>query len=526
MTAGDLAELVERVHLLEGRPWRRALVARASFAERLDGVAASRPASPAITSISAEGNVATTLTYAELAGAVAAEAARLGAGGVGTGDIVGVAVQNTPRHVITVLATVRLGATAVVVDANEPADRCEEMLTTLSSFRIDEAGAVRSIRARPAALHQPRGRNTALILFTTGSTASSKAVAQSEYSVVLNAVAVARHHRIGAGSTLACPLPVSHVNGLEFGVIAPLMVGAHSVLFEAFDALSFLRVLDRSGADVVTTVPSVLRAVADLPRWPRLANLRHFVSAAAALDPGLANAVADRSGKRIVQGYGLSECMNFATTMPLAIGGADYERLVLRADIPPVGVPMLGCEVTVQSPSGRQLEEGEVGEVCIRGHSLMTEYVGNPDATREVFRGGWLRTGDLGRLATDAACGGRALLTLVGRSKLVAKCAGRSVSLEEIEREALRLGAREACAVARPHRRLVEAVTLYYAGASDETARAAAARVVDPAAVDLLVEGVERLPRLRSGKPDRRSLAEAAAASAASAAAPPRRLRG
>src|SRR5262249_47574677 len=186
--------------------------------------------------------------------------------------------------------------------------------------------------------------------------------------------------------------------------------------------------------------------------------LRYFVSAAAPLHTTTAQAVFDRFGKHVVQGYGLSECMNFATTMPVDLGDDDYRALMLQSTTPPAGHALSGCEVAVGGGEGAMVGAGTAGEVCVRGHSLMSGFLGNPRATAEALRDGWLRTGDLGRW--DPGPDGRPLVTITGQLKHIAKCGGIGVALEEVERAVRRSPAvREACCVSRPHRALGEALT-------------------------------------------------------------------
>jgi acyl-CoA synthetase (AMP-forming)/AMP-acid ligase II len=139
----------------------------------------------------------------------------------------------------------------------------------------------------------------------------------------------------------------------------------------------------------------------------------------------------------------------------------------------------------------------------------MTEYIGDADATSRALGGGGLRTGDLGRLADGT---GGQWLTLLGRGKNVAKCGGISVSLEEVDRLVGSLhGVRETCSVRRADARRGDAITVFYAaspGAVVPTSQVSAhvRRRFDASRIGLRVVETERIPRLRSGKVDRRSL--------------------
>src|SRR5205814_7308124 len=104
-------------------------------------------------------------------------------------------------------------------------------------------------------------------------------------------------------------------------------------------------------------------------------------------------------------GYGLSEAANFSCTMPVDVDEGAYRRLVAMAEVPAVGPALAGNEVDVLRPDGTSGEVGEVGEVVLRGHNVMLEYLGDPGATAEAFRGGWLRTGDVGMKLRDRALG-------------------------------------------------------------------------------------------------------------------------
>lgn len=494
-----------------GVPWTSSLVGPAtSLVTWFEQSAVRYSGTPCLVEVDAFGAEAGRISYRGLADAVTERAAWLVSElGPGTAHV-GVTVTNTIESVIDLLAVLRCGAAAVIVDAADPPERREEQLTALCGAVIESADGDRRVRRTghpPAVTPDPAHpvHPTAFVLYTTGSTAASKPVAQSHYAVLVNVTATMRHHRMGPGEVMGCALPISHVNGLHFGVLATLLSGGTCVLFREFDPLTYLRVLDAAKAVRATTVPSLLQVLAESRRWPALRDLRYFVSAAAPLSAETAAAVYARGGRRIVQGYGLSECMNFATTMPVDLSVAEYEERFLRCDVPPVGHQLHGCEVSVAATDG---EPSAAGEVVVRGHSLMTGYIGDADATSRALGGG-LRTGDLGRLADGT---GGQWLTLLGRGKNVAKCGGISVSLEEVDRLVGSLhGVRETCSVRRADARRGDAITVFYAaspGAVVPTSQVSAhvRRRFDASRIGLRVVETERIPRLRSGKVDRRSL--------------------
>jgi long-chain acyl-CoA synthetase len=359
------------------------------------------------------------------------------------------------------------------------------------------------------------------MVFTTGSTAASKVVTQAEYSIVLNALAVARHHGMTYSDVLACPLPISHVNGLEFGLFATLLSGGHCLLYAEFDPFHFIDTLHRHEATLATTVPPLLRTLSSIREWPDLERLRYFVSAASPLPSEVLEGIHER-GKCAVQGYGLSETMNFSTIMPYKSRAGVLHGCELSANsphIPSIGSAIFGNEIAIRS-DGSPAPAGEVGEVVIRGHSVMSGYAGNPTSTEDSFADGWFHTGDLGLIVPSSEYPGHSLLYITGRIKNVVKCAGVSVSLDELDRTVLGIaGMDDACAASRPDVHRGEAVTMFYVTQRDgeldqQLIREVCARVASPSLMGLRIIKLQAIPRLRSGKPNRRQLASRAATDA------------
>lgn len=515
--AGSPIANFQTVHTYNGIPWSEALVPQPSLIERLAYQAEVRPDAPAITVLHPAAKDES-CSYAELWARVLDGQRALAESGVGAGDIGGIAVSNSMESVVSILSVIAAGAAALLVDANEPRARANDVITSAATVDLRPGNDRRRVRPprateEVAALHRP-----AVMVCTTGSTAASKVVTQADYSVVLNALAVAGHHRMTDSDVLACPLPISHVNGLEFGLFATLLFGGHCLLYAEFDPYHFLDTLHRHQATLATTVPPILRAVSSIRTWPDLERLRYFVSAASPLPSEVLESIHER-GKCAVQGYGLSETMNFSTVMPYQSRGGVLHGCEVSADsphIPAVGSAIFGNEVAIFR-DGSPAAEGEIGEVVVRGHSVMSGYADNVAATEEAFADGWFHTGDLGVIRPSVAYPGHSLLYITGRIKNVVKCAGASISLDELDRTVLGIaGVADACAAARPDVHRGEAVTMFYVAqpdgeADEQLIREACARVAAPSLMGLRIERLDAIPRLRSGKPDRRQLASRAA---------------
>lgn len=278
---------------------------------------------------------------------------------------------------------------------------------------------------------RPRGKHPFIMVFTSGSTGHSKVVQQSEYSVLVGCEGLIRHHQLKPGVVLGTPLPVFHVNALQFGLLTIFLAGGHVVLFEKFSPVQLLEKSASEKVEILSLIPPVISA---LVRWyPRvsvdLTSLRYAVSAAAPLSVDLAREAAEVLPFKIVQGYGLSEAVNFSATMPIDLSPEEHSYWMTSFDRPSIGVSLFGCEIHVLSPTGEPVAEREQGEICLRGHTLMAGYLGHSES--ETFKNGYFPTGDLGYYVRDK--NGRRFYFINGRVKDVIKRFGMTVSLREVD---------------------------------------------------------------------------------------------
>ena len=287
-----------------------------------------------------------------------------------------------------------------------------------------------------------------ILLFTSATTSESKAVQLSHRNLCENLMAVMSTVRLGPGDTALSILPIHHTYESTCGFLCAVYSGC-SIAF--CDGLRHIpRNLKESGCTMMVVVPLVLETMykriwaeaekkgaagklrlalkvssgmrrigIDLRRRlfkPVLENLsprlRLFICGAAALNPQVAKGFRD-FGISTLQGYGLTECS------PLVAGNRDR---ACKNDA--AGLPLPGIDVRLHQPSS----EG-VGEVVVKGPSVMLGYYEQPEETARVFTAnGYFRTGDLGYIDADG------FLHITGRAKnvIIAKN-GRNVYPEEIE---------------------------------------------------------------------------------------------
>ncbi|MGH3185677.1 MAG: class I adenylate-forming enzyme family protein [Streptosporangiaceae bacterium] len=388
--------------------------------------------------------------------------------GVRQGGAVAVIPRNDAASIAAIFGVLRSGSPALLLSPADPVARLRSQAEAIGCEFVLRSPAVGTdVLPGSCAVPDPRTlpedrqwrdpdldpAADALFFGTSGSTATAKLVAQSHYNAAVNAAAVGRHHRLRRGDRIVGCLPIHHVNGLHLTLFGTLWAGGHVLLAQDFDPLRYPEFLRGFRPRIASVVPSLLEALTATWRKPgELAGFGYFVSAAAPLSTETARRVWQAMGVRVLQGYGLTETTNFATMMPFGLPPEAYRRLTTDAAIPSVGVALPGNEVAVLRPDGARADPGEAGEICVRGHNVMTGYVNNPQATAEAFRGGWFHSQDLGFEVADAALG-RRFVVITGRSKNIAKVSGESVSLEEMERVLLSVPeVRDAACLSRPHR--------------------------------------------------------------------------
>ena len=341
------------------------------------------------------------------------------------------------------------------------------------------------VAARPQiAGAEPPGEDLALILTTSGSTGEPKGIMLPRAAVESNARLTAAAHKMGPGEWQVTPLPLHHCNALVGSVLATHLAGAGvACLGPPFNPGDYMGVISAYGARTATIVPALLhQLLAAGPRWPGC--LDYLLTAAAPLTAELAYKFAKTYGPRLIQGYGLTETVNFSTLMPLLEPEEFAEAYI--ANTPPAGLPVDGTEIRV-TPRG---------EVQIRTADRMSGYWRDDTGGQRFTDGGWLRTGDMGHMRGP-------YLVLSGRADDVINRGGEKIHPAEIEAGWERQG------LARPF--AAAAVDGGYLGA--EIGLWTAGEDLPDLGIDPRPATAQacRYPQTPTGKPQRRALTASAA---------------
>jgi malonyl-CoA/methylmalonyl-CoA synthetase len=413
------------------------------------------------------------VTYAEIDRMSAHYAAALLASGVASGDRVVVQVDKCPGAVALYLACLRVGAVYVPLNVAYTSAEVAYFLTdarpavcvgrpkpqggltgVAAALDIAEAltlapGATGSLDRRAAAT-EPANEvldrepdELAAILYTSGTTGRSKGAMLTHANLSSNALTLHELWGWRDGDVLLHALPIFHVHGL-FVALNCAMLNASTVLFQdRFDVMAVRTALRK--ATMMMGVPTFYTRLLEQPDFNRADcfGMRLFISGSAPLRASTFDEFAERTGRRILERYGMTET-GMISSNPL-----EGER---RAGT--VGYALPGVEVRVTGDHGDVLAPGQVGVVEVRGDGVFAGYWGMPDRAAADFRDdGFFITGDLGSLAPD----GR--LTLVGRAKDLIISGGYNIYPKEIESCLNALpGVVESAVIGVPHRDFGEAV--------------------------------------------------------------------
>ncbi|HEX6601514.1 MAG TPA: long-chain fatty acid--CoA ligase [Solirubrobacterales bacterium] len=360
------------------------------------------------------------LSYAELDRDSSRVAALLKERGLEPGDRAGVMLPNVPEFPLAYYGILRAGG--VVVPMNVLLKRREiafylgdsgaKILIAWHEFGEEaRAGAeqvgAELIEVEPDAFAKQLSdtemapglagtddSDTAVILYTSGTTGTPKGAELTHQNLNMNQeISAAETAVVGEGDVVLGALPLFHSFGQTVSMNASLGAGATLTMLPRFDPTDALETMQRDGVTHFQGVPTMYGGLLHHPKRDDYdtSSLRSCVSGGAAMPVEVLRGFEEAFGCIILEGYGLSE------TSPVACSNhPDRERKPGS-----IGTPINGVEMRVVDDDDNPLDQGEVGEIVIRGHNIMKGYWQRPDATEEAMRGGWFHSGDMARTDED-----------------------------------------------------------------------------------------------------------------------------
>jgi len=396
-------------------------------------------------------------TYGQLDALSNQVASSLKAAGLKKGDRVGLMLPNVPQFPIAYFAILKAGGVVVPMNVLLKApevsfymgDSGARFLVVWDDFAGEALKGIANLKPvttfvalRPGDAEAPAGtRNfmelmggdprfdtettegddTAVILYTSGTTGKPKGAELTHLNLFMNAHM--NSHVFGSGPddvTLAV-LPMFHSFGQSAVMNVALHVGGTLTLVPRFDAEKVLEVIQRDKVTVFPGVPTMFFGLLHYPNADKFdtSSLRIAVSGGAAIPGEVLQAFERKFKTTILEGYGLSETSPTATFNVSA-----EERKVLS-----IGKPLFGVEMKIFDEQDKELPAGKdhVGEIVIRGHNVMKGYWNQPEANAEAFKSGWFHTGDLGYIDEDG------FFFIVDRKKEMIIRGGFNVYPREVE---------------------------------------------------------------------------------------------
>jgi long-chain acyl-CoA synthetase len=233
-----------------------------------------------------------------------------------------------------------------------------------------------------------------VILYTSGTTGRPKGAELSHANMFLNAMVSAdKLLGITGDDILLATLPLFHSFGQTCVMNVSMYLGATMTMVPRFEPVKVMEIIQRDKVTLFAGVPTMYFYLLNHPAAGDydLSSLKRCCSGGSAMPVEVMHAFNKKHNVQIMEGYGLSE------TSPVA----SFNHLDRPSKPGSVGTPIWGVQMGIFDPEGKQLPPGELGEIAIRGHNVMKGYYKRPDATAEVIRNGWFRTGDLGKVDED-----------------------------------------------------------------------------------------------------------------------------
>jgi len=385
-------------------------------------------------------------TFAQLAERVARCAGGLrNRVGLQPGDRVALVMKNCPQYVELLYGIWHAGLCAVPVNARLHPREIDDIVQDSGArlclaTDIGAAPGFRTIMAGSADYHalfagpglppaDVAGGALAWLFYTSGTTGKPKgAMLTHDNLAAMSRAYSSAVSRIAAGDSLIHAAPMSHGSGLY--MIPHIADGASQVIPASggFDAAELASLIADHHRPTFFAAPTMLNRLVEYARriGAELSNLKVVVCGGAPLYVEDELAALDCLGHRIAQIYGQGESpMTIAAQAPadIARAHADDDRKALAS----VGRALPGVEIRIADSEDHALPVGEIGEVLMRGPTVMHGYWNNPQATAATLRNGWLHTGDVGCLDEHG------LLTLKDRSKDTIISGGSNIYPREVE---------------------------------------------------------------------------------------------
>lgn len=396
------------------------------------------------------------------------------------GDRVAILLPNIPQFCIAYYGTLYAGCIVVPMNflftereiTGLVQDSEARLLVALKSYGVEPSKAAKKLgipilwaddesnagmqalltNASPVSALTPTSPDdTAVILYTSGTTGVPKGAMLSHMNLFINATIVPdtiRPVEPDDETVVLAVLPLFHIFGQTCMQNTTFARMGKLVMLPRFEPAQVLSTIEKYNVTLFAGVPTMYIAMLRCPEADKytLKSLKMLISGGAAIPVEVMNEFERKYGTPIMEGYGLSE------TSPTCCSNSFKEGRKAGS----IGRPVWGVEMAILDDNDRAVPDGQPGEVCIRGHCVMKGYFKRPKETAEAMRNGWFHTGDIGIRDPDGT------YRIVDRKKDLIIRGGLNVYPREVE-EVLYMhpAVAEAAVVGIPDERLGEEIAAY-----------------------------------------------------------------
>jgi long-chain acyl-CoA synthetase len=353
-------------------------------------------------------------TYREFEQTVARAAGMLAAHGIGKGDVVSLLLPNSVEYIVAYFACWQLGALAGPVNGHLKAQEIEyvvsnsesKLMLVNSEFLPKVEGShvpLRVFNDEREVSHGFHGQSTetitpddeAIIIYTSGTTGKPKGCLLTHGNVIANARQISSWLGFTEKDRLLTIMPLFHMNAVSVTTMSALYAGGSTVVSPKFSASRFWQIISdyqiTSFGSVATMLSMLLSTYPDgVPEGLKTDQLRFAMCGSAPVPAEVLRKFEETFRCLVIEGYGLSESTCRSTFNP-----PDERRRAGSCGLP------IGNEMRVVDEDDRDVPDGELGEIVLRGENVLKGYFKNEAATETAFRNGWFHTGDIGYRDVD-----------------------------------------------------------------------------------------------------------------------------
>jgi long-chain acyl-CoA synthetase len=353
-------------------------------------------------------------TYREFEAAVRRTAAMLSGKGIGKGDVVSLLLPNSVEYIIAYFACWQLGALAGPVNGllkkheiEYVVSNSESKLMLVNSEFLAKVDGIRvpvkvfdnerqaAERFKEEKTDQVTGEDEAIIIYTSGTTGKPKGCLLTHGNVIANARQISTWLGFTEQDRLLTIMPLFHMNAVSVTTMSALYAGGSTVVSPKFSASRFWQIISdyqiTSFGSVATMLSMLLSTYPKgVPAGLKTDQLRFAMCGSAPVPAEILRRFEETFNCLVVEGYGLSESTCRSTFNP-----PDKRRRPGSCGL------AIGNEMRVVDEEDRDVREGELGEIVLRGENILKGYFKNEAATAMAFRNGWFHTGDIGYRDAD-----------------------------------------------------------------------------------------------------------------------------